>query len=183
MAGLGRKLFTRERLTSADLNGYLMDQTVMAFDTALARDAAIPTPTEGMVVYLRDVNRFFWRSDSAWLYFGGSAVGLSTSVPPIGTNFVAATGRNPAAWLDGSGFVQLVGAVSNTPTFTPPSTALFTLAAGFRPPVLMNFACASSIGTYNLEIAATGVARVMAPVAAQAAGVVWAVDGVRYPAA
>lgn len=57
MAGLGRKVFeANEVLTAADVNGYLMDQSVMVFDDATARDAAIPTPTEGMLAYLKDTD-------------------------------------------------------------------------------------------------------------------------------
>jgi hypothetical protein len=47
MAGLGRKVFTRGTLSSPDVNGYLMDQTVMAFADAAQRDAMVPAPWEG----------------------------------------------------------------------------------------------------------------------------------------
>lgn len=57
MAGLGRKVFTAgEVLTAANVNGYLMDQSVMVFDSSAARSSAIPTPSEGMVAYLTDTN-------------------------------------------------------------------------------------------------------------------------------
>lgn len=57
MAGLGRKTFTAgEVLTAANVNGYLMDQSVMVFADAAARTTAIPAPTEGMVTYLEDTN-------------------------------------------------------------------------------------------------------------------------------
>lgn len=57
MAGLGRKLFTRGTLSSGDVQGYLMDQSVMVFPSASARAGDISTPTEGMVSYLKDVKR------------------------------------------------------------------------------------------------------------------------------
>ena len=57
MAGLGKKTFVaNEVLTAADVNGYLMEQSVMVFDDSTARDAAITTPTEGMVTYLKDTD-------------------------------------------------------------------------------------------------------------------------------
>jgi hypothetical protein len=57
MAGLGRKVFTAgEVLTSANVNGYLMDQSVMVFEDVTARSSAIPTPSEGMVAYLKDTD-------------------------------------------------------------------------------------------------------------------------------
>jgi hypothetical protein len=62
MAGLGRKNFTREVLTSADVNGFLMDQTVMVFASAAARDVALPSPTPGMHCYLADSGMRLYRS-------------------------------------------------------------------------------------------------------------------------
>lgn len=57
MAGLGRKAFeANEVLTAADVNGYLMDQSVMVFDDAAARDTALPTPSKGMLAYLKDTD-------------------------------------------------------------------------------------------------------------------------------
>lgn len=71
MAGLGRKVFTvGEILTAANVNGYLMDQAVMVFDNASARSSAIPTPSEGMVSYLKS-------DDSVTKYNGSSWVEIS----------------------------------------------------------------------------------------------------------
>lgn len=66
MAGLGRKLFTRQTLSSAEVQGYLMDQAVMVFASAAARDAAIPAPTEGMHVVLLDVHKRFHYTAGGW---------------------------------------------------------------------------------------------------------------------
>ena len=58
MAGLGRKVWSAgEVLAAADVNGYLMDQTVMVFDDATARSSAIGTPTQGMLSYLKDTGQ------------------------------------------------------------------------------------------------------------------------------
>jgi hypothetical protein len=55
VAGLGRKVFVAgEILQAAELQGYAVDQSVMVFDDATARTAAIPSPTEGMVTYRKD---------------------------------------------------------------------------------------------------------------------------------
>ena len=52
-----RKVFVAgEILTAADVNTNLMDQAVMVFDDAAARTTAIPSPTEGMVTYLKDTD-------------------------------------------------------------------------------------------------------------------------------
>jgi hypothetical protein len=53
-----RKTFVSgEILTASDVNTFLGDQAVMVFDDSAARGSAIPTPSEGMVTYLSDVNR------------------------------------------------------------------------------------------------------------------------------
>jgi len=59
MAGLGRKVFTAgEVLRAADVNGYLMDQTVQVYAGTAARGSAIGTATtEGMITYLADTNK------------------------------------------------------------------------------------------------------------------------------
>ena len=52
-----RKVFTAgEILTAADVNTNLMDQAVMVFDDSAARGSAIPSPSEGMVTYLKDTD-------------------------------------------------------------------------------------------------------------------------------
>ena len=52
-----RKVFVAgEILTAADVNTNLMDQAVMVFDSSAARGSAIPTPSEGMVTYLKDID-------------------------------------------------------------------------------------------------------------------------------
>jgi len=51
----GRKTFTAgEVLQAADVNDFLMDQSVMVFAGTAARGSAIPSPSEGMVTYLED---------------------------------------------------------------------------------------------------------------------------------
>jgi len=51
----GRKVFTSgEILTSADVNSFLMDQSVMVFADSSARSSAIPSPSEGMVTFRED---------------------------------------------------------------------------------------------------------------------------------
>ena len=54
------------RLDASDVNTYLMDQSVMTFGSATARDAAIDTPVEGMAAYLNDSNILSLYDGSAW---------------------------------------------------------------------------------------------------------------------
>lgn len=62
-----RKVFVAgEILTAADVNSQLMDQMVMVFDDSTARGSAIPTPSEGMVTYLKDTNLIELYDGSVW---------------------------------------------------------------------------------------------------------------------
>lgn len=53
-------------LNASELNTYLMNQSVMVFADTTARDAALTSPTEGMLVWLQDSNKFVYRGASAW---------------------------------------------------------------------------------------------------------------------
>lgn len=53
-------------LTANEVNTFMMDQQIMVFDNATARDAALTSPTHGMFVYLRDVNRLAFNNGSTW---------------------------------------------------------------------------------------------------------------------
>lgn len=79
MAGLGFKTFAAgEVLTAANVNGYLMQQTIMVFADATARDAAITSPSEGMFVYLTGTNALQFYNGSSFEAFtsGGGGTGL-----------------------------------------------------------------------------------------------------------
>lgn len=82
MAGLGAKLFTAfSKLTAAQVNGYLMDQSIMRFASVAARDAAFggagePTLAEGMTCYLDDTNVLQSYNGTAWVTL------VSSTYPP-----------------------------------------------------------------------------------------------------
>ena len=68
MPGLGRKTFAAGSVLSAsDVQSYLQDQAVMVFATSAARTTAIATAYEGMVTYLKDVERIEVWNGSVWL--------------------------------------------------------------------------------------------------------------------
>lgn len=65
-APLGFKTFaTGDVLTAADTNGYLM-QGVWTFADAAARTAAVTSPQEGNMSYLKDTNSTEYYDGSAW---------------------------------------------------------------------------------------------------------------------
>ena len=74
-AGLGFKDFvTGEVLTAADVDGYLM-QGVWVFASAAARTAAVPSPQEGNMSFLKDTNSTEYYSGSAWVAVAGGGGG------------------------------------------------------------------------------------------------------------
>lgn len=76
MAGAGSKLFqSGDVLTAAQVNTYLMDQTIMRFATTAARDAAFggsgeATLAEGMFCYIDADDSLYFYTGSAWQKYG-----------------------------------------------------------------------------------------------------------------
>lgn len=65
-AGLGFKTWaTGDVLTATDVNSYLM-QGVWVFADAAARSAAVTSPQEGNFSYLKDTNKLYYYTGSAW---------------------------------------------------------------------------------------------------------------------
>jgi hypothetical protein len=67
------------RLDASDVNTYLMDQSVMSFGSATARDAAIPSPNEGMTTYLEDINDIRVYDGAKWIGPSGSTLVVNHS--------------------------------------------------------------------------------------------------------
>jgi hypothetical protein len=73
VAGLGKKTFVAGAvLTAAEVNGYLMDQSVMVFASDAARSSAIPSPSAGMVTYLTDTSEMQAYNGTAFVAVGGA---------------------------------------------------------------------------------------------------------------
>ena len=68
----GFKVFsTGEVLTAADVNDYLMEQSVAIFANSTARDAQITSPTNGQFCFLLDSLTLQYYSSSSWNSFIG----------------------------------------------------------------------------------------------------------------
>jgi hypothetical protein len=84
------KVFTNGSvLNASEINDNLMNQAVMVFSNSAARTAAIPSPVEGMLSWLQDVDRFENYNGSAWVntvttpayeLIGSTTVGAASSV-------------------------------------------------------------------------------------------------------
>jgi hypothetical protein len=95
MAGLGRKEWSPgDTLNAADVNGYLMDQSVMVFAGTAARASAIPTPSAGMVAYSTATSLQVYNG-SAWVDlstgYGVATGGTSSSITVGGINYTLLT--------------------------------------------------------------------------------------------
>ena len=109
MPGLGRKTWSPgDTLTASDVNGYLMDQSVMVFAGTAARSSAIPTPSAGMVAYST--------ATSLQVYNGSAWVDLSTG-------YGVASGATGTATISGNTYE--FAAITATGTFTVTKAGLF----------------------------------------------------------
>jgi hypothetical protein len=58
LAGAGFKVFQDgDVLLASEVQNYVMEQQIMVFASAAARDAAILSPSEGMFAFLKDVDK------------------------------------------------------------------------------------------------------------------------------
>jgi len=100
MAGLGWKQFNSgEVLTSANLQGYAIDQSTTVFATAAARTTAISSPSQGMTSWLND-------SGTAWQYY--ELYNASTNP----------AGASTAGWYPMSGQAVFMGTCGSFTTTT-----------------------------------------------------------------
>ena len=161
MAGLGRKTFNSgDVLTSADVQGYLMDQAVMVFAGTAARGSAIPTPSAGMVAYSTATGLQVYNG-SAWVDLstgygagtGGSGTATGTAIGGVNynvhtfttdTNFVvtkgglfdvllAGGGNAGYGWAGGAGYAGGgggAGGVLQQTVYLSAGTATVDIGAG-----------------------------------------------------
>lgn len=105
MAGLGRKVFVaNDVLAAADVNGFLMDQSVMVFDDAAARSSAIPAPTEGMVTYLKSTKALEKFTGASFIDVGVD--NFTTEGEP--GYLLISDGVNGVEWVDNGNAGQLI---------------------------------------------------------------------------
>lgn len=70
MAGAGFKDFQAgDVLTAVEVDTFLMQQTIMVFADATARDAAITAPSEGMFCFLKGTDAVEFYTGAAWVPF------------------------------------------------------------------------------------------------------------------
>ena len=99
MTGLGRKVFTAgEVLQAVDVNGYLMDQSVMYFAGTAERGSAIPTPTAGMLTFIAASSAVQVYDGVEWVEIAGSSNVADDTIQPnfntITNNYTFEDGYN-----------------------------------------------------------------------------------------
>jgi hypothetical protein len=99
MAGAGYKLFaTGDVLTAAQVNTFLMQQTVMVFADSAARTTALSgVLAEGMVSYLQDTNSLEVYDGSGWVGATGDITALTAGT---GITITSNTGPIPTVAID-----------------------------------------------------------------------------------
>jgi hypothetical protein len=108
---MSRKVFTAgEVLAAADVNSFLMDQSVMSFAGTASRGSAIPSPVEGMTTFLEDSNILSIYDGSNW----------KTSLATTGAILqVVSTNKTDVFTMASSTFTDITGlTVSITPKAT-----------------------------------------------------------------
>jgi hypothetical protein len=136
MAGAGYKLFaTGDVLTAAQVNTFLMQQTVMVFASSAARTTALSgVLAEGMVSYLQDTNSLEVYDGSVWVGATGDITALTAGT---GISISSATGPIPTVAIDTAVTADLttaqtltnktlttpiIATISNTGTLTLPTS-------------------------------------------------------------
>jgi hypothetical protein len=181
MAGAGYKLFaTGDVLTAAQVNTYLMQQTVMVFASSAARTTALSgVLAEGMVSYLQDTNSLEVYDGSAWVGATGDITALTAGT---GISISSATGPIPTVAIDTAVTADLttaqtltnktlttpvISSITNTGTLTLP-TSTDTLVGRATSDTLTNkvllsaeerttVAATAATGTINFDAVTQGV--------------------------
>ncbi len=158
MAGAGYKLFaTGDVLTAAQVNTYLMQQTVMVFASSAARTTALSgVLAEGMVSYLSDTNVLEVYDGAAWIGATGDITGLTAGtgisitsatgpVPTVAINTAVTADLTTAQTLTNKTLTSpIIGTISNTGTLTLP-TSTDTLVGRATTDTLTNKTLTSAI--------------------------------------
>jgi len=113
----GFKVFAvSEVLTAADVNDYLMEQSICIFADSTARDAQITSPIEGQFCFLADSNVLQFYNGSSWASYIGEGDITGVTITTAGTSGLA------------GGSSSTSGAFSSTLTIAPNSATSATVA-------------------------------------------------------
>jgi hypothetical protein len=105
------KVFTNGSvLNASDINTNLMNQSVMVFSNSTARSAALTAPTEGMLTWLEDVNRYESYNGTSWVQLSSGkvvqVVNVQTGAVATGTAVIPTDDTIPQQ-TEGTQFMSL----------------------------------------------------------------------------
>jgi hypothetical protein len=105
------KVFTNGSvLNASEINENLMNQSVMVFSNATARSAALTSPTEGMLTWLEDSNRYESYSGTVWQQV--ITPGAWIAYTPTFTNFTLGNGTIAFRYTQIGKTVHLHGSIT-----------------------------------------------------------------------
>jgi hypothetical protein len=142
------------RLDASDVNTFLMDQSVMTFGSATARDAAIDTPVEGQVTYLNDIDSLSVYNGTEWvtnrpiMNFAGTAARGSAIPSPVEGMYTHLEDTDRLQFWNGSAWSSPLGL---TPIISEP------IGSGVTSVVVANV-FSSAFDNYKILVDSTGSA-------------------------
>lgn len=154
-APLGYKDFVAgDPLTAAQVDGYLMAQSVMTFASAAARNAAYPTASasEGNLCYLADTNDFQIFDGTNWVSYGaGDITGVTAGngISGGGTSGTVTVSVDSAVVLTTTNTIT-----ASNKTFTSPIIN-DGVARGLEEDV--NIVASAATGTINFDVATASI--------------------------
>jgi hypothetical protein len=122
------KLFsTGEILTAANVNSYLMNQTIMVFASSAARTTALSgVLAEGMFSYLSDTNAFEYYDGASWQSVSnpGDITGVTagTGISGGGSSGTVTVSIDTATTVDKTTAQTLTNKTLTSPIITTPKT-------------------------------------------------------------
>lgn len=155
-APLGFKTFnTGDVLTAADTNGYLM-QGVWTFANAAARTAAVTSPQEGNISYLKDTDALEIYTGAAWVGYGsGDITGVTTGASSGLTGGVTSGTADLKFNTTAKGGL-LIGTGSGTVSELAVGTNNYVLTADSTQTTGVKWAAAAAGGTSNYSLLNSG---------------------------
>ena len=147
-----------EKLKAADVNSYLMAQTIPAFATTAARDSAITSPVEGQTVFIELNDIYQYYNGSSWqnLLFAGAWVAYT----PTLTNFTLGSGGTSSFYYQVIGKQVNVrgritlgtgGSLSGIPSFTLPVNCVLSNQFWNANVRLLDFGTETYLGQVSLS--------------------------------
>lgn len=116
---VGKKTWVSDEvLSAADLNGYLMDQSVTIWANVTARNSGILSPIKGNLTYVQDVGLFQEYSGTAWVGLASSTSGTAGYSGTSGTAVYSTTSGTAANATKVNNFKVFVQSATPTATGT-----------------------------------------------------------------